>query len=77
MRALAGNWMSGMISKMLLKKMNRNSAVRNGRNAMPSGPMVCRMMPSTMKSTMASATFWTPVGTSAFLLAAQKKKIER
>ena len=27
-RAFAGNWKNGMISKMLLKKMKKNSAVR-------------------------------------------------
>jgi hypothetical protein len=36
MRALAGNWMQGMISKMLQKKMKKNSDVRYQRYFIPS-----------------------------------------
>ena len=31
MRAFPGNWMNGMISKMLMKKMKKNIVVRKGR----------------------------------------------
>ncbi len=40
---------------------------------MPSGPIVCRMMPSRTKSTLDSAMFCTPRGTSWCFRAAAKK----
>ena len=58
---------------MLQTKMNVNSVSRNGAHAMPSGPIVCRMMSLRTKSTTASARFWAPAGTSCPLLADQKK----
>ena len=59
MRALAGNWKNGMISKMLQKKMKKNSEVRYQRYFIPSWPMVWRMTPSVMNSTTDSTMFWT------------------
>ena len=65
-RALAGNWMPGMISVMLLKKMKKNIVVSSGRKPMPSGPMVCMMTWLRTNSTPDSAMFWMPRGTICF-----------
>ena len=73
MRELPGNWMNGMTSKMLTKKMKKNSDVRKGMNRRPSGPMVCMTMFCSTKLTPPSATCCTPLGTSARLRAARPK----
>ena len=52
---------------MFVTKMKVNIVRRKGVQWRPSGPIVWRMIPSWTKSTVASATFWTPWGTSSCL----------
>ena len=66
MRALAGICITGMMPVMLVKRMKKNSDVRNGTQLRPSRPMVCMTTPSRMKSTLDSTRFCTPVGTRAW-----------
>ena len=78
MRAVAGIWMNGMISKMLQKKMKKKSDSRNGvHRRSPSGPIVGRTIWSSTNSTDISAKFCMPVGTSCFLLPRMKISIVR
>jgi hypothetical protein len=77
MRAEAGIWITGMTSKMLVKKMKKNSDSMNGVHARPSLPIVCMMMPSCTKSTADSATFCMPVGTICFLAPRMNTSIVR
>ena len=76
MRAFTGIWTTGMIPQMLQTKMNVNSVSRNGVQPRPSGPIVCRMISSSTKSTVDSATFCTPVGTSACFAAGDEEQRE-
>src|SRR4051794_6323556 len=62
MRALPGIWNVGMISVMLVNRMKKNIASKNGVQPKPSRPIVCITMPSWMKSMEASATFLAPLG---------------
>ena len=65
--------MNGMTSKMLMKKMKKNSDVRNGMNRRPSEPMVCITMFCSTKLMPPSATCCTPLGTRARFRAAKPK----
>ena len=50
MRAFTGIWTPGMIPQMLQHEDEENSEPEERHVLRPSGPMVCRMMPSWMKS---------------------------
>jgi hypothetical protein len=74
---VAGIWNTGMISKMLQKKMKRNSDRSSGAYLRPRSPIVSITIPSSMNSTAISARFCDPVGTSCFLLPRASTRIER
>src|SRR5713101_1382338 len=66
-REVAGNWMMGMNSHTLMKRIQKNMVARNGAHLGPSsGPMIDTATWSSSVSYPSSATFWTPAGTSAF-----------
>jgi hypothetical protein len=75
MRAVAGIWNTGMISKMLQKKTKKKNESRSGVYLRPSGPIVSITMPSSTNSTATSARFCAPVGTSCFLFPRMKISI--
>ena len=64
MRAEAGIWITGTISKMFVKNTKKKIDMRNGVYLRPSLPIVCMTMPSSTKLTDDSATFCIPDGTS-------------
>ena len=55
MRAVVGNWSSGMIPNRLFTQMNTNNEVRNGRNGRPAGPITSSTTPLRTRSTIPSA----------------------
>ena len=77
-REVAGNWIPGMTSQMLMKKIQKNSVARNGAHFFPaSSPITSTAMLCSTSSKPDSATFWTPLGTSARLRLPAMKSTEQ